>query len=336
MKSDGSHGDTNYVASTGETYGDVAQAGAGYSYAYDNTKLAGGVTESKVTYTYANGSTYSTDTIKNPDGSYQQSWTKSDGTAGSVSVAGGVQVARSWLNADGSQGVAAGGNRMLIGGSSNDSLSAGTGNELLLGGQGNDAIVTGAGADIVAFNMGDGQDSVRAGTGQNDVLSLGGNFAYSDLAFQKSGNDLVLDMGASDSMTFKDWYASAANQEIVTLQVIAQTMSDFAPGSSDVLRNANVETFDFRQVVSAFDQARAADPMLSTWSLTDALLNAHLFSSDSAALGGDLAYEYGMNSNLTGFSVAAAESTVSDSQFGTAPQGLHPWNTVNTGAPQLK
>jgi hypothetical protein len=211
----------------------------------------------------------------------------------------------------------------------------GGGNELFAGGQGNDTIATGAGADIVAFDKGDGQDSVRAGAGHNDVLSLGGNFAYSDLALQRNGNDLVLGMGSADSLTFKDWYASSANQEIVTLQVIAQAMSDFAPGSSDALRSANVETFDFRQLVTAFDQASAADPTLSTWSLTDALLDAHLSSSDSAALGGDLAYYYGMNGSLSGFSVAAAESTVSDSQFGTAPQSLHPWNTLNTGAPQL-
>jgi hypothetical protein len=143
-------------------------------------------------------------------------------------------------------------------------------------------------------------------------------------------------MGSADSLTLKDWYTSSANQEIVTLQVIAQAMSDFAPGSSDALRNANVETFDFRQLVGAYDQARAADPTLSAWSVTDALLNAHLSSSDSAALGGDLAYEYGMNGNLSGFSVPAAESTVADSQYATAPQTLHPWSTLDTGTVQIK
>ena len=67
-KGDGSHGDSNWNAATGEASGDVAQAGAGYSYTYDNTVLVGGSTESKVTYTFADGSTYATDTVSNLNG----------------------------------------------------------------------------------------------------------------------------------------------------------------------------------------------------------------------------------------------------------------------------
>jgi hypothetical protein len=61
-----------------------------------------------------------------------------------------------------------------------------------------------------------------------------------------------------------------------------------------------------------------------------------LASSDTAALGGDIAYEYGTRGNLTGFGVLAAQSTLSGSQFATAPQTLSPWPALNTGTAQIR
>jgi len=58
---------------------------------------------------------------------------------------------------------------------------------------------------------------------------------------------------------------------------------------ADPLLNRKVERFDFSVIATAFDQALAADPALSAWSLTSKLLDAHLGGSDSEALGGDLA-----------------------------------------------
>jgi hypothetical protein len=113
-------------------------------------------------------------------------------------------------------------------------------------------------------------------------------------------------------------------------------MSDFNHGSADVLRNSNVETFDFQQMVTAFDQARAANPGITMWGLTNALLTAHLSSSDTTALGGDLAYYYGAQGSLSGMNVTAAESTLSNSQFAAAPQTLNPWPTLNTGTTQIR
>ena len=83
VKSDGSTTTKIYDAATGEVSGSVATAGAAYSYTYDNTINVGGVagvTEAKQTNTYTDGSTYTTDTVKDPDGSYQQSTVKSDGS----------------------------------------------------------------------------------------------------------------------------------------------------------------------------------------------------------------------------------------------------------------
>jgi len=226
------------------------------------------------------------------------------------------------------------GNSILDGGDGADTLVGGRGNNFFSGGTGNDTITTGEGSGIIAFNKGDGQDVVNAVAGQNNVISLGGSFAYSDLGFTRNGNDLILDVGANDSVTFRSWYAG--NNKVVDLQVIAQAMTDFNPGSTDILRNSNVENFDFASLVAQFDQALAANPAQTTWGLMNGLLNAHLASSDTTALGGDLAYEYGMRGGLSGFNVVAAESTLSSGQFAVSQQTLQPWATLNTGAVQIR
>jgi hypothetical protein len=102
------------------------------------------------------------------------------------------------------------------------------------------------------------------------------------------------------------------NHSVLNLQVIAESMADFAPGGSDVLKDNKVETFNFAGLVGAFDTALVANPALTSWSMTNAMLSFHLGSgSDSAAIGGDLAYQYGRNSTLTGIGLNAAQSVSS-------------------------
>ena len=131
----------------------------------------------------------------------------------------------------------------------------------------------------------------------------------------------MVPMWATESLSsFRDWYAGSGNQSLVTLQVLAETMPDYAPGSTDVLRNAAVETFDFKQLVAAFDQATMSNPTLSTWALSQDLLTAHLSGSESMMLGGDLAYDYGKNGSLSGSSVLLAQGTIVSAQFGVIAQ----------------
>ncbi|MDR3391640.1 MAG: DUF2974 domain-containing protein [Sulfuriferula sp.] len=335
QKSDGSYGTAGYVAATGETLGTNHTAGTDYLYSWDTTLTANGSTDTKTSLDFTNGYNYSTETLTATDGSYQQAWTTSDGTAGSTTVdASGTQTGDSWLHADGTQGIDAAGNQLLLGSAVADVLVAGNGNALLIGGAGNDQLTLGSGNDIIGFDIGDGQDTVIAGSGQNNTLALGGALTLDELSFSRSGNDLVLGVDAADSVTFKDWYAATGNQSLVTLQVLAEAMPDYAPGSSDVLRNMAVETFDFKQLVAAFDQASAANPTLSAWSLSQDLLTAHLSGSDSAMLGGDLAYNYGQNGSLAGSSVLLAQGTISSAQFGTAAQSLQP-GSANAGIVSL-
>jgi|GEM_PF-914767 len=212
------------------------------------------------------------------------------------------------------------GSNLLDAGAGGDVLFAGTGNDLLIGGLGNDVITTGAGYDVIVFNKGDGQDIVNASTGADNTISLGGNFAYSDLSLTKTGNDLILKMGATDQIALKDWYLGTTNHSVVNLQVIAEAMAGFNLGGSDVLRDNNVENFNFANIVAAFDAAGST----ANWQLTDTLLTTHLEAgSDSAAIGGDLAYQYGKNNNLTGMGSLNAQSIISATNFGQLAQAVN-------------
>lgn len=173
---------------------------------------------------------------------------------------------------------------------------------------------------MIAFNKGDGVDRIE-GECQNGVLSLGGGIRYEDLRFRKDGKDLVLETGGDDRLVFDDWYKG--KQSVVTLQVVAEAMSGFSQSSRDALRNDRVEVFDFGQLVDAFDDARAPRNM-DSWKLMGELLDAHLYGSDDAALGGDLAYRYGMTGSLAGMGWGAAHDTVAASGFGAQKQTLQP------------
>ena len=328
---DGSGTTSTFDASTG-VYGYEARNADGsftdYQTTYDGN---GGYRQS---WTASDGSSGEND--RSADGSTLTARTNADGSANSIALAAdGTVLGSSWATTDGRQGVDAGGNHLLVGGADSDTLTGGNGNALLIGGAG-DLLVTGSGTDVIAFNQGDGRQTVQANSGQNNTLSLGGHFAYADLAFEKNGNDLILDVGSANSLAFKDWYVSPDEQKLVTLQVVAVATANYAPGSTDALADNKIETFDFQALVNSFDQARTNTPGINAWRLTNSLLDAHLTGSDSAALGGDLAYQYGMSGNLSGYGIVAAEGTVSSGQFAVAPQLLNPSPAGSVGAPHLR
>ena len=104
-----------------------------------------------------------------------------------------------------------------------------------------------------------------------------------------------------------------------------------------MLRDNKVERFDFNAIVQRFDQARAATPSAANhWAVMNALLDAHLGSgSDSEALGGDLAYRYGLNGTLAGIGINSAQGVLAASQFGAAPQALQPFSGLQDGLVKL-
>jgi Ca2+-binding RTX toxin-like protein len=230
------------------------------------------------------------------------------------------------------------GNTLFDGGGDNDSMTGNTGNELFIGGAGNDTLNTGAGADVIAFNRGEGTDTVAVSTAKDNSVSLGGGIAYADLFFQKSGNNLVLKSAgaaSAEGITFTDWYAAAANRSVLNMQIVVEASADFDAGSADPLRNRKVAEFNFDGLVAAFDAARAANPTLTSWALTNALTQFQLAGSDTAALGGDLAYYYGLNGTLAGVGFNKAQDVLTGTGFGTQAQTLRPLASLQDGVTPL-
>jgi len=67
---------------------------------------------------------------------------------------------------------------------------------------------------------------------------------------------------------------------VVNLQIVLDNMT-FNPASPDALVNQQVQCFDFAALAQGFDQALAANPAMTSWSMTDALLTTHLAGSDT-------------------------------------------------------
>jgi hypothetical protein len=101
---------------------------------------------------------------------------------------------------------------------------------------------------------------------------------------------------------------------------VAEAMAGEAP--TNALHGHRVEWFDFTALVNAFDAARV-DPTIRQWAAIDAMFAANLGGSDTAAIGGDLSYRYGMNA-LGTVGVGTALATVADPTFANGPQALRP------------
>ncbi|WP_167088786.1 putative Ig domain-containing protein [Massilia frigida] len=223
---------------------------------------------------------------------------------------------------------------LLHAGAGNDNLSGGGASELFIGATGNDNIEVGTGVDVLAFNKGDGQDRVLATGGNDDTLSLGHGIAYADLALEKVGAALVLTMGASDQITFANWYGSGGGS-VKTLQVVSAGGADYVPGSASVINDNKVELFDFAGLVGKFDQARVADPSLTSWSMAASLAAFARGGSDTAAIGGDLAYHYALDGDLSAVGTNAGLAIIGSASFANGVQTLLAGSALADGSPLL-
>jgi len=228
-----------------------------------------------------------------------------------------------------------GGKTLLNGGIGTDTLTGTANNDMLIGGAGNDALTTGQGADIIGFNLGDGADTVAISTTRDNTVSVGGGARYADLIFEKSGNNLILRVGTADLITFTSYYANTANRSVNTLQVIIEGTADYDGSSTDVTRNRKIESFNFQGLVTAFDAARTANPNLTSWALTNALAAQHVNGSDSAAMGGDLAYRYGRYGSLADISYTPALGILGNAAFGSSAQNLQLLSSLQDSSARL-
>jgi trimeric autotransporter adhesin len=222
---------------------------------------------------------------------------------------------------------------LLSGNAGDDTLNGSSGDDLLVGGTGNDAVSTGSGSNVITFNAGDGFDNVFSDAMASNTLSFGGGLSYNHLSLSKNGDDLVVNTGAGEGVVLKDWYAGKDTVE--NLQLMLDATGDYDANSSDPLYNSKVQTFDFLGMVGEFDQALAASPGLTSWALTNALLQFHLTGADDEAIGGDLAYWYGKNGGLTGISLPAAQEVIGGTGFGADAQTLRPFSGLQDGFVKL-
>ena len=96
----------------------------------------------------------------------------------------------------------------------NNVITGNSGNNILSGGVGADTLTGGAGSDTYRYSKGDGLDLIintDSSVGRSDILQVSG-LGFQDFTFSRTVNTLVVNAGATDSISVQDFYANAANQ----------------------------------------------------------------------------------------------------------------------------
>ena len=218
------------------------------------------------------------------------------------------------------------GNDALIGGNGNDRLTSGTGGGFLAGGKGSDTIYAGSQASVVAFNRGDGTDKVHLQPGAPMTLAFGQGIRFEDLSVRRSGSDLYLDVAGNsgDSMRVMGYF-STSTKPTLKLQFLLEGTTGYQPNGTDALRDNKVEVLDADKLLADFNTAYNASRTLQrggSWAIMNSLLRAHLWGSNTMALGGDLAYQYG-TTGLAGMNQLAANNVLMDGNLGLQGQAIN-------------
>jgi Ca2+-binding RTX toxin-like protein len=216
----------------------------------------------------------------------------------------------------------------LIAGGGSSTLTGGAFKDFYAAGLVSDSITTGATANVVSINKGDGATALAPTTSATNILSLGAGIDTESLFFTKTGNNLILtDAVSGDSITFTNWYVGSADQDYTKLQVVEIASANYNSGGGDILRNKALEAFNFTGLVAAFNAAGSP----ANWALSTNMASAQLTSTSTADYGGDLAYYFGLNGNLTGVNLSAVQSTLTNASFGTATQTIDSFGSITVG-----
>jgi trimeric autotransporter adhesin len=243
------------------------------------------------------------------------------GGTGIAALEGGTSAGSDQIKASSNQAalIAGGGSSTLTGGAYKDFYAAG---------KVSDTITTGATANVVSVNKGDGATTLAPTTSATNVLSLGAGIDTESLFFTKTGNNLILTDGVTgDSINFTNWYVGSADQTTKTLQVVEIASANYNSGGGDGLRNKALEAFNFTSLVAAYNTAGSP----ANWALSTDMASAQLTSSSTADYGGDLAYYFGLNGNLTGVDLSAVQSTLTNASYGTATQTIDAFSSISGG-----
>jgi len=220
-------------------------------------------------------------------------------------------------------------NAALIGGGGSGWLTSGNYQCFLAAGRKTDpsrvmSMKMGATANVIAVNGGDGIMNIEWTTGATNTITLGGGIDINNLQFAKVNADLILTTEYGDVIAFRNWYGGAVSRTFTTMQVMEFASSQYDADGGDPLHSRKVYQFDFKALVAAFDQARAADPLLLSWSLTDAMPGALVSSSDTSAIGGDLAYAYAAG-NISDIEPATVFDLLDTLEFAVNAQAITAW-----------
>jgi VCBS repeat-containing protein len=218
------------------------------------------------------------------------------------------------------------GNDALLGGSGNDEMESGLGAGFMAGGTGNDKLVTGTQATVVAFNKGDGYDQLEFENGSPITLSFGNGIRYEDLSVRREGSDLYFDVAGRthDSVRIDDYFRTSTKPTL-KLQFLLEGTTGYQPNGTDALRDNKVEVLDADKLLADFNTAYNSSRTLQrggSWAIMNSLLRAHLWGSNTMALGGDLAYQYG-TTGLAGMNQLAANNVLMDGNLGLQGQAIN-------------
>jgi len=185
-------------------------------------------------------------------------------------------------------------NNTLSGAAGNDTLTDSGGANVYIGGAGNDTLnVTSTGVDRIAVARGHGTDVViGSGTAAADVLEVSNGIVKADMGLMKSGNDLIVDLGAGETVALRNWYAGVRN--VGTLKIIGD--AGWVPGQIGAA--TLLETLDLVSLASQFDAARTTDPTLTRWAIDPAMRG---MSAQLTSLAGDedfVSFRTGYGRNL--------------------------------------
>lgn len=217
------------------------------------------------------------------------------------------------------------GGNLLRGGAGDDTIITGAGNNLIVGGAGTDTIRTGSGRNVIAYNRGDGADTLIGSAGSRNTISFGAGINVADLRLLRNGNDLRLDIGAGDVLQLKDWYLGADRHSVETLQFFMERGRNYNPGG-ERSNDSKVQTFDLERLAASTDELRLrhSNPHQAQTgpNLASVYPDAFITSSKTAALGGDLSWQYAMTGNFAGDLFSGVQATLSSPQFGVSAQAL--------------
>lgn len=196
----------------------------------------------------------------------------------------------------------AAGNDIVRGGAGNDALAEIQGMDLLDGGDGADTAETLSSAvwiggkandtgylgelgshSLALFNAGDGEDVLElyGDNSSSAVLSLGGIVTADISIVSSSVGDLRLSFGSKGAIDLSLYQDDGAS---TILQIVAAN---------------SIQTYDFNSVVADWYAALAANPDLTQWAVSASLATHQLSTSTNQAYGGDLAYRYALDGNLS-------------------------------------